>query len=101
MNENWANYGEIYTRRWVVDTLLDLISYSPNADLGAKLIVEPSVGSGAFLEGIVERLFASARGHNRDLTSLGSSIRAFDLLPESVKKALDQRTSVPLRAFFS
>lgn len=90
MNENWVNYGEIYTRRWVVDTLLDLISYSPNADLGAKLIVEPSVGSGAFLEGIVERLFASARRHNRDLKSLGSSIRAFDLLPESVEKARDR-----------
>jgi hypothetical protein len=97
MNESWTNYGEVYTRRWVVDTLLDLIGYSPAADLGAKLIVEPSVGSGIFLEGIVERLFASAQIHNRDLTALGSAIRAFDLLPESVQKTRDRISKKLLR----
>lgn len=29
-----GNYGEVFTRRWVVDTLLDLTGYKADADLG-------------------------------------------------------------------
>lgn len=31
-------YGEIFTRRWVVDTILDLVHYAPEDDLGARRI---------------------------------------------------------------
>jgi adenine-specific DNA-methyltransferase len=75
-----ATYGEIFTRRWVVDFILDLVEYTPDRDLGALTLVEPSCGTGAFLEAVVERLIASARLHERDLRELGSSVRAFDLL---------------------
>ncbi len=51
-----ANYGEVFTRRWVVDVLLDLTGYTADRDLGALRLLEPSCGSGAFLGPVVERL---------------------------------------------
>lgn len=85
MREDWTNYGQVFTRRWVVETLLDLVGYQTDLDLGGKVLVEPSVGSGAFLVPAVERLAVSALKHGRALDSLGKAIRGFDLLPESVK----------------
>ncbi len=54
------NYGEVFTRRWVVDVLLDLTGYTVDHDLGGMHLLEPSCGSGAFLGPAVERLIASA-----------------------------------------
>lgn len=72
-------YGEVFTRRWVVDVLLDLVGYTPDRDLGALTLVEPSAGSGAFLLPAIERLLESARGHGRSPEQLGQSVRAFEL----------------------
>ncbi len=79
------NYGEVFTRRWVVDVLLDLTGYTADCDLGSLQVVEPSCGSGAFLGPVVERLIASARTHGRDLASLGRAIRAYDVQAEHVE----------------
>lgn len=78
------NYGEVFTRRWVVEVLLDLTGYTADRDLGSLHLVEPSCGSGAFLGPVVERLVASARTYERDFTSLGGAIRAHDLQTEHV-----------------
>lgn len=76
-----ATYGEVFTRRWVVDLILDLVGYTPDRDLASMVLVEPSCGSGAFLGPIVERLIESARTHGRDLGSVDDPpVRAFDLL---------------------
>lgn len=82
-----ANYGEVFTRRWVVDFILDLVGYTPDRDLGAETLVEPSCGTGAFLVAIVERLIASSKRHGRNLRDLGPCIRAFDLLKSNVYAA--------------
>lgn len=82
-----ADYGEVFTRRWVVDLILDLAGYNPDEDLGSQVIVEPSCGTGAFLVPIVERLAASAAKHKRDLRSLGRAIQAFDLLDANAQRA--------------
>jgi hypothetical protein len=73
------NYGEVFTRRWVVEVLLDLTAYSTDRDLGSLHLVEPSCGSGAFLGPAVERLIASALASGRDLASLRDAVRAYDL----------------------
>lgn len=77
-------YGEVFTRRWVVDTILDLVGYTPDRDLGALRLVEPSVGSGAFVVPIIERLIESARLHGRELSALGSAIFGLDLQRDHV-----------------
>jgi len=79
------NFGEVFTRRWVVDTLLDLTDYTTDRDLGALTVVEPSAGSGAFLLPMVERLVDSAKKHGRDLRSLEGSVRAWELQPANVQ----------------
>ncbi|MEU0793833.1 Eco57I restriction-modification methylase domain-containing protein [Amycolatopsis sp. NPDC005961] len=79
------NYGEVFTRRWVVEVLLDLTGYTADRDLGSLHLVEPSCGSGAFLGPVVERLIASARTYERDLASLGDAVRAYDLQAEHVE----------------
>lgn len=84
-HEATQNYGEVFTKRWVVDTLLDLTGYQTDRDLGGLTAVEPSAGSGAFLLPMVERLIASARRHNRDLRSLEGSIRAWELQSVNVQ----------------
>lgn len=81
------NYGEVFTRRWVVEVLLDLTGYTVDKDLGGLVIVEPSVGSGAFLGPIVERLVESARVHGRDLESLRDAVRGFELQPAKAEES--------------
>ena len=75
-----ADFGEVFTKRWVVDFILDLIGYTPERDLFACTIVEPSCGSGAFLLPMVARLIASCEIFGRNVADAPDAIRAFDLL---------------------
>jgi hypothetical protein len=75
-----AEHGEVFTRRWVVELILDLVGYTPDRDLTELQAVEPSCGTGAFLIPMVERLVDSCRRHGRDIADTTQSIRAFDLL---------------------
>lgn len=74
-----AQYGEVFTRRWVVETILDLVGYTTDRDLTTTRLVEPSVGSGAFLGPVVERLAVSARNHGVPFTDLANAVRGYDL----------------------
>ena len=80
-----GEHGEVFTRRWVVEFILDLVGYRPEADLGAGTIVEPACGYGAFLIPIIERLSASCVQHGRTLAGLGDAIKGFDLLPHNAE----------------
>ena len=80
-------HGEVFTRRWVVDLILDLASYRTSADLGASVIVEPACGAGAFIVPIVERLVESCATHGRSVADMGPAIRAFDLLDRNIDTA--------------
>jgi adenine-specific DNA-methyltransferase len=83
------NYGEVFTRQWVVDLLLDLTGYTVDRDLGALNLLDPSCGSGAFLRRAVERLLANALAHDRPLASLDRAIRAYDLQLDHVELCRD------------
>ena len=87
-------HGEVFTRRWVVDLILDLAGYRASADLGASVIVEPACGGGAFLVPVVERLVESCATRGRSVADMGPAIRAFDLLDRNVDVA---RESVATR----
>lgn len=79
------NHGEVFTRRWVVETILDLCGYTADRDLGALRLIEPSCGSGAFLGVIIERLVESASTFDRPLMDLDSALRSFDIQPQHVE----------------
>ncbi|GAA1817356.1 N-6 DNA methylase [Planosporangium flavigriseum] len=82
-----VEHGEIFTRRWVVDLILDLAGYDEERDLASLVAVEPACGTGAFLEPMVVRLSESLRRHNRTLDQASGAIRAFDLLPRNVESS--------------
>jgi hypothetical protein len=80
-----GNHGEVFTRRWVAELILDVAGYVTDAPLGTKLIVEPSCGTGGFLVPIVERLLASVGIGG--IEACQDRIIAFDLLPENAEVA--------------
>ena len=60
--------GAIYTRREVVDFILDLAGYTVDQDLTQFRLLEPSFGEGDFLLPVLDRLIESARLHSKPFT---------------------------------
>jgi adenine-specific DNA-methyltransferase len=83
--ESVQGHGEVFTRRWVVELILDLVGYTADRDLAEMKAVEPACGSGAFLAPMVERLRDSARLHGRDLGDAWGAIEAVDLVSANVE----------------
>src|ERR1700683_899493 len=79
--EDEHDYGAVFTRRWVVELILDLVGYSPTADLAAQRAIEPACGAGAFLGPMVERLSRSCQVHGRPISHAAGAIRACALQP--------------------
>jgi adenine-specific DNA-methyltransferase len=77
-------HGEVFTRRWVVELILDLLGYTSDKDLAELTVVEPACGAGAFLGVITSRVSASCRAHGRPITDAAEALQAFDLLGRNV-----------------
>ncbi|GKS98830.1 Eco57I restriction-modification methylase domain-containing protein [Acidovorax sp. SUPP3434] len=78
--------GAIYTRREVVDFILDLSGYRSDQPLHEQRLLEPSFGGGDFLLPAIDRLLASwkaARLKSTPLEALSSCIRAVELHRDS------------------
>ena len=73
--------GAIFTRREVVEFILDLLGYVPEGPLHKQTLLEPSFGGGDFLLMAVERLLAARRKHTPEAASenLAPCIRAVEL----------------------
>ncbi|TAK70785.1 MAG: SAM-dependent methyltransferase [Actinomycetota bacterium] len=82
------NYGEVFTRRWVADAMLDLVGYAADRDLTKLVAVEPSVGSGAFWLPMVERLLLAADRRGVAAANLGDALRGYDLQQEHVETCI-------------
>lgn len=82
-----AEHGEVFTRRWVVELILDLVGYTAEKDLVALRAVEPACGSGAFLVPMIERLVSSAHIYGRDLAGAHAALAATDLIPENASQS--------------
>lgn len=85
---NTEDRGAIFTRREVVDFILDLVEYWPSKKLQLMSLLEPSFGHGDFLIPAVERLMESLRNQKLKPTIelLKDSIRAVELHIESFEK---------------
>lgn len=84
-----VEHGEVFTRRWVVELILDMCGYTADRDLAAMRALEPSCGTGAFLIPMVERVVQSAGRHERPIADAMDAIDAGDLLPQNVNAARD------------
>ena len=74
-----THHGVVYTKKWVVDLILDVAGYVPGTGISDKVIIEPSCGCGAFLTVIAGRLADDAIAVGKGWTSLGNAIRAYDI----------------------
>ena len=82
LNAESSSRGAVFTRREVVDFILDLAGYTENQPLHKKRLLEPSFGGGDFLLPITERLLSvwrTARPNGSVLDELGNAIRAVEL----------------------
>lgn len=79
--------GQVFTREWIVNLILDLAGYTPDRDLTAGVAVEPSCGDGAFLGPMIHRLLESGRRHGAQPGVLQDALRALDLAPEKAEVA--------------
>lgn len=79
-----GEHGEVFTRRWVVELILDLAGYTADRDLASLRVLEPACGTGAFLVPLVERLVRSAATHGRDVATAADALLAVDLLGANV-----------------
>jgi adenine-specific DNA-methyltransferase len=79
--------GVVYTKRWVVELLLDLADYKPEANLVDAVAVEPAAGDGAFLGPMIERLADSCQRLGRPLGDCWGALIAYELDDASAGRA--------------
>lgn len=82
LNNEVDSRGAVFTRREVVDFILDLAGYTGDQPLYQKRLLEPSFGGGNFLLPIIERLLSAWRVAGTSgsvFDGLGNAIRAFEL----------------------
>jgi hypothetical protein len=87
--ESIEERGAFYTKREVVDFILDLSGYTDDRPLHLMRLLEPSFGNGDFLLPAIERLLNAWRSSGADKAlapSLGNAIRAVELHTESFAK---------------
>lgn len=88
--------GAVFTRREVVEFILDLCGYTANRKLADFSLLEPSFGLGDFLLVVIERLLASYKRYRPEKTDiisdLGDAITAVELHRESAEKVRLQVT---------
>jgi hypothetical protein len=81
--------GAVYTRREVVEFILDLVGYTQERDLWECRLLEPSIGNGSFLWPSIQRLLASYQrrsGSGSIVQDLGQAVRAVEIHGESMQK---------------
>ncbi len=71
--------GVIYTKRWVVELLLDLAHYRIERNLVDAVAIEPAAGDGAFLGPMISRLIESCRRLDRPISDCSNSLIAYEL----------------------
>ncbi|MEX0658995.1 MAG: N-6 DNA methylase [Egibacteraceae bacterium] len=77
--------GEVFTRRWVVEWMLDLAGYTPDRPLDTLTLLEPSCGAGAFLLPALDRLLSACTLHGSDVREAVTALVAVDLHAQSVE----------------
>ncbi|MEU5087005.1 Eco57I restriction-modification methylase domain-containing protein [Streptomyces sp. NPDC021356] len=82
-----VEHGEVFTRAWVVELVLDLLGYTADKSLCDLKLVEPACGGGAFLTVVASRVSASCQAHQRPITDAIAAVRAFDLLDRNVEQS--------------
>jgi adenine-specific DNA-methyltransferase len=79
--------GVVYTKRWVVELLLDLAGYTSGMNLVDAVAVEPAAGEGAFLGLMAARLADSCQRLGRPISDSRNALIAYELDEVSAERA--------------
>jgi hypothetical protein len=82
--------GAVFTRREVVDFILDLSGYTSDRPLHTMRLLEPSAGAGDFLMPVVDRLLAAHRRFRPDgdpVTDLSDAVRVVEVSRPTIAAA--------------
>ena len=95
--------GAIFTRREVVDFILDLVGYTSDQPLTDRRLLEPSFGEGDFLLPVVARLLESAARSGRTLSAenLAPAIRGVELHHGTFERTCESVSAMLLEAGLS
>ena len=95
--------GAIFTRREVVDFILDLVGYTSDQPLTDRRLLEPSFGEGDFLLPVVARLLESAARSGRTLSveTLAPAIRGVELHHGTFERTCEGVSAMLLEAGLS
>lgn len=88
------HHGVVYTKRWVVDMILDLVGYIPGTGIADKIVVEPSCGCGAFMVAIADRLADEVASRGLGWDRIAGAVRGYDVDPEAVAETVSVTASV-------
>lgn len=81
--------GAVYTRRWMVELVLDVAGYTVEAPILDRVLCEPSCGHGSFLAVIAERIAKAAIASNRtSYNDLAPRVIAYDIEEDSVTESV-------------
>jgi hypothetical protein len=89
-----GNNGEVFTKSWIAEMMLDMCGYHSSGNLAEKKILEPSSGDGGFMVEIVQRLCTSAHSQGVSNDQLYDSISAFDINEDNVAKCRNNVSSI-------
>lgn len=95
--------GAIFTRREVVDFILDLVGYTSDQPLTDRRLLEPSFGEGDFLLPVVARLLESAARSGRTVSAenLAPAIRGVELHHGTFERTCEGVSAMLLEAGLS
>lgn len=96
--------GAIFTRREVVDFILDLVGYGVSEPLWQRSLMEPSFGAGDFLIPAVERLLEARRralAEGKKVADIAGCICAIELHRETFDRVREKLLSILCQAGFS
>lgn len=85
--------GAVYTRREVVEFMLDLAGYTSDKDLTRLKLLEPSFGGGEFLIAAIERLIDSwhHNGAHHDLTQCIHAVELHQATFHATRQAIKDK----------
>lgn len=82
--------GAIFTRREVVEFMLDLVGYDAHEPLHRMRALEPSFGHGDFLLPMIERLLSAWQAASGSVTELAGALRGVELHYASFEATRDR-----------
>lgn len=86
---NGKKHGDVFTSPCVVKYMLDISGYTPDRDLSAVTIIEPSCGEGAFVVEIISRLYESAQKFNfNHKEAVSRNVLCFDIDHSKIHKCI-------------